>query len=510
MGVGPLTNSTAKTVESFRQYVKEMEHYQEALALMYWDLRTGAPKKGVPLRSEAIGTLSSAVFKMSTSEKMEEFLNTLGDPSVYDTLDPVTRAMVREAKKEFDRARKIPPERYHEYVVLVSKAESVWEEAKEKSDFELFRPYLEQIVAMTIEFVGYWGYKENKYDTLLDMYEPGITVAQLDPLFDNLRKETVALLDKIVATGRHFDDKRFHRHYDPTVQRQLSLRMLTKMGYDFEAGRLDETVHPFQTSINHYDARVTTKFLVDDLRSNLFSTIHEGGHALYEQGVSADLIGTGLCSGASMGIHESQSRFWENMIGRSREFWEANYKELLELFPSQFADISLDDFYRSVNDVRPSLIRIEADELTYNLHIMIRYEIEKGLINEDIKVAELPGIWREKMQEYLGVTPANDAEGVLQDVHWSGGSFGYFPSYSLGNIYAAQFANALKRDIPDYMEQVRQGHLLGIKQWLNEHIHRHGRMLEPKEIVKQVTGENIDAKYLIAYLKDKYTALYNL
>ncbi|MCL6632206.1 MAG: carboxypeptidase M32 [Alicyclobacillus herbarius] len=505
-----MSQAVSQTVEAFRQYVREMEHYQEALSLMYWDLRTGAPKKGVPLRSEAIGTLSSAVFRMSTSPQMEEYLNTLGDPGVYNGLDPVTRAMVREFRKEFDRARKIPPERYHAYVVLVSKAESVWEEAKAKADFALFRPYLEQIVAMTVEFVDYWGYKDDKYDTLLDQYEPGMTVAQLDPIFDNLRQETVDLLNRIVATGRRFDDKRFYRGYDTALQRKLSHYLLEQMGYDFTAGRVDETVHPFQTTINHYDTRVTTKFLTEDLRSNLFSTIHEGGHALYEQGVSDELIGTGLCSGTSMGIHESQSRFWENMIGRSRPFWEAHYRYILELFPSQFADISLDDFYRSVNDVRPSLIRTEADELTYNLHIMIRYEIEKGLINGQLQVADLPAVWREKMQEYLGVTPSNDAEGVLQDVHWSGGSFGYFPSYALGNIYAAQFAHALAKDIPDYMEQVRRRNLLPIKQWLNEHIHRFGKMLEPKEIVQQVTGEAIDAKYLIGYLKDKFSALYNL
>ncbi|WP_067931819.1 carboxypeptidase M32 [Alicyclobacillus kakegawensis] len=496
------------TVQEFRQYVREMEHYQEALALMYWDLRTGAPKKGAALRSEAIGTLSSAVFRMSTSDRMEEFLNRLEDQR--DALDPVTRAMLRECRKTFDRARKIPPERYHEYVVLVSRAESVWEEAKDKADFAMFRPYLEQIVAMTNEFVEYWGYRENKYDTLLDQYEPGVTVAQLDPLFDTLRQETVQLLNQIVASGRRFDDARFYRGYDAALQRKLSHYLLEQMGYDFAAGRLDETVHPFQISINRFDARVTTKFLSQDMRSNLFSTIHEGGHALYEQGVAEELIGTGLCSGASMGIHESQSRFWENIIGRSRPFWEANYRYILELFPSQFADISLDDFYRSVNDVRPSLIRIEADELTYNLHIMIRYEIEKGLINGQIQVADLPAVWRDKMQEYLGVVPENDGEGVLQDVHWSGGSFGYFPTYSLGNIYAAQFAHALARDIPDYWEQVRNRNLLPIKQWLNEHIHRSGKMLEPSEIVRKVTGEAIDAKYLIQYLKDKFTALYNL
>ncbi len=282
------------------------------------------------------------------------------------------------------------------------------------------------------------------------------------------------------------------------------------MGYDFAAGRLDETEHPFETALNLYDVRVTTKFLPNDVRSAIFSSIHEGGHALYEQGISPDLIGTSLQAGVSNGVHESQSRFWENIIGRSRPFWEHNYAAVVEAFPVQFADISLDDFYLAVNDVHPSLIRIEADELTYNLHIMIRYEIEKGLINQEMQVADLPEIWREKMQDYLGVTPETDADGVLQDVHWSGGDFGYFPSYALGNIYAAQFAHTLEQQMPDMWDQVRTGNLLGIKSWLNEHIHKYGSVLQPNELVEQVTGEPLTSKYLIHYLKDKFTSIYHL
>lgn len=505
-----MTNATAQTAQAFRDYVKQIVHYYEALALMEWDLRTGAPKKGAPLRAEAIGTLSAESFRMRTSEQMAEYLHILTEPNTYESLDSITRASVREMKKEYDLSSKIPADRNHAYVVLASQAQSVWEEAKHTSDFALFRPYLEKIVDMKNEFIEYWGYQDNKYDTLLDQYEPGVTVAQLDSIFGNLRQETVQLVQAIGASKKNVNVEPLTRPFEKNKQRDFSRILLEKLGYDFAAGRLDETVHPFQTTLNLYDARVTTMYALNDVRSSIFSTIHEAGHALYEQGVSPDLIGTVVCGGASMGIHESQSRFFENMIGRSSEFWQANYGELQRVFPGQLADFALDDFYRAVNDVRPSLIRIEADEVTYNLHIMIRYEIEKGLINQDIKVADLPGIWREKMQDYLGVTPPDDAHGVLQDVHWSGGDFGYFPSYSLGNIYAAQFRNTLAKEIPNYMEHVRDGNLQVIKSWFNEKIHKHGRMLTPGELVKGVTGEDIDSKYLVQYFHEKFSPLYDL
>ncbi|MCL6445373.1 MAG: carboxypeptidase M32 [Alicyclobacillus sp.] len=505
-----MTQAVAEKLTAFREYVKKMLHYQEALNLMYWDLRTGAPKKSVELRSEAIGTLSAEVFRMSTSPELEAFLNELSEPGTAEQLDPVMRGTVRELRKEFERSKKIPPDRYRAFVVLTSQAESVWAEAREQNDFEKFQPYLEQIVAMSQEFADYWGAKGNRYDILLDLYEPGITSAQLDQIFGDLRSETVKLLQAIVGTGRRPNLTPLQRKFDPSIQRSVSLELLRVIGYDFDAGRLDETVHPFQVSVNPLDNRVTTKFLEDDVRSAIFSTIHEGGHALYEQGIDKSLIGTPLATGTSMGIHESQSRFYENFIGRSRAFWEANYARLQKAFPAQLSDVSLDDFYFAVNHVEPSLIRIEADELTYNLHIMIRYEIEKGLIDGELKVADLPSIWRAKMQDYLGVVPETDADGVLQDVHWSGGSFGYFPSYALGNIYAAQFAASLAKAIPDYLDQVRAGEMSAIKAWLNENIHRHGKLLEPSEIVQQVTGEPLNARYLVEYLNGKFRPLYQL
>jgi carboxypeptidase Taq len=374
----------------------------------------------------------------------------------------------------------------------------------------LFQPYLEKIIAANLEFIELWGYKDNKYDTLLDMYEPGMTVAKLDEVFGALRKKLVPLVASIQASSNQPETKFLHQIFTKEQQKKFSLFILQQMGYDFEAGRLDETVHPFATGLNPGDVRITTRYLEDDVVSALFGTIHEGGHALYEQNISTELIGTNLCTGTSMGIHESQSRFWENMIGRSLSFWNRYYADLQKMFPGQFDDVSVEDFYKAINEVKPSLIRIEADELTYNLHIMIRYEIEKALFNETITAADLPEFWNEKYKEYLGVEPSTDEEGVLQDVHWSSGAFGYFPSYALGNMYAAQIRNTLLQRMPHFEEHVKQGELLPIKAYLVEQIYQYGKSLTPSEIIKQVTGEALNSDYLVAYFEEKYKDIYQL
>ncbi len=497
-------------VSSFKEFVKRIKQYEEALAVIYWDLRTGAPKKGVPGRAEVIGMLSTEVFRMSTSTEMEEYLGYFTKEENSKLLDNIMKALVKEYKKDFDRFKKIPEEVYKEYVILTSEAESVWEEAKNNNDFDLFSPYLEKIVSFNLKFIEYWGCKSNKYDTLLDYYEPGMTVEKLDKIFKELREKIVPLVSKIKVSEHQPDDSIFKKDFCIKKQDDFSRYILEKMGYDFEAGRLDESEHPFTIGMTPGDVRITTHYYKNLFSSALFSAVHEGGHALYEQNISADLNGTALCTGTSMGVHESQSRLWENMIGRSYEFWKCYYPELLKVFPEQFEGVSLDEFYRAINKVESSLIRVEADELTYNLHIMIRYEIEKALINQEIKVADLPRIWNERMEEYLGVVPTNDAEGVLQDVHWSGGSFGYFPSYTLGNIYSAQLLNAIKRDIPDLSERLSNGDMLVIKEWLADKVHKHGKLLTPAEILKSVTGEEIEPKHLVQYLEDKYTQIYKL
>lgn len=503
-----------ETAEQFRAHLEKMAHYKEALSLVAWDLRTGAPKKGVTQRAKVMGTLSGDVFEMTTSADMARYLDILSDADAQGALDAVTKRSVEKMAKEFARLRKIPKDMYQAYVEHQSLSEAVWEKAKADADFRSFQPYLEKLVRYNIEFAELWGYDENRYDVLLDQYEPGVTVAVIDNVFGKLRKRIVALLERIQNTAEtpdaSFIDRAGEAGFPVWKQREISTFFLREMGYDFAAGRLDETVHPFAISVNPGDVRVTTKYDEHDFRNALFSTLHEGGHGLYEQNIAEELIGTPLCAGTSMGIHESQSLFWENFIGRRYAFWTQYYDTLAEAFPEQLQDVSVDQFYKGINVVKPSLIRIEADELTYSLHIMLRYEIEKALINEQIDVAELPEIWNDKMKQYLGVVPAHDGEGVLQDVHWAGGMFGYFPSYALGYIYAAQFMNRMARDLPDLDQCVAAGELAPIQNWLRKHIHRHGAMYDPRDLLKQVTGEDLDARHLVAYLEEKYTDVYNL
>jgi carboxypeptidase Taq len=504
------TSRQPEALERFRELLRTLKQYEEILGVVYWDMRTGAPRKGIGLRSEAVGTLSSEIFRISTSDEMGELLQKLEEPDTYAGLNAIDRKLVEESRKDFDRNRKLPPQMYKEYVVLTSQAESAWEVAKEKNDFPGFAPYLEKIIDYNRKFVELWGVKSTPYDTLLDMYEPDMTTASLDRLFGELRARLVPLAEAIAKEGDRPDTSFLQGTFDIGAQKKFSLYTLKQMGYDFEAGRLDESVHPFATGLSPGDVRITTRYLAHDVTSALFGTIHEGGHALYEQNIAEELAGTPLCTGTSMGIHESQSRLWENMIGRSRGFWQRYFPELQKHFPGQLDGVSAEAFYRGINVVEPSLIRIEADELTYNLHIMIRYEIEKMLFNEALSVRELPEVWNAKYKEALGIVPPTDAEGVLQDVHWSGGSFGYFPSYSLGNMYAAQIMNTAKIALPELEGQIAQGDLLPLKAWLTEGVYRHGKLLKPAEIIERISGEPLKSSYLCDYLEGKYRDIYRL
>ena len=499
----------AETLAKFRGLIKKIKSYEEVIGLAYWDMRTGAPKRGIEGRSEAVGVLSAESFKLAVSDEMGELLARLREPETYGSLSRIDKRLVDETAKEYERNRRIPPELYQEYVVLTSQAEAFWEEAKANSDYAGFRPYLERIIDYTNRFIDLWGVKGTRYDTLLDQYEPGMTTAELDRLFGGLREKLVPLAAAIAESPAKPDRSVLAGTFEPEAQRRFSLFILKEMGFDFDAGRLDESVHPFATGLGPGDVRITTRYLKDDVASALFGTIHEGGHALYEQNISAELTGTPLAEGASYGIHESQSRFWEIFISMSRPFWNRYLRELQRVFPGQLDDVSVDQFYRAINRAEPSLIRIEADELTYNLHIMIRYEIEKQLIAGQIEVKDLPQIWNDKYEEYLGVRPSHDGEGVLQDVHWSGGSFGYFPSYSLGNMYAAQICAKMKQELPDFTGLVERGEFAPIKEWLTERIYRHGMMMKPEQFMQQVTGEELDARYLIEHLQTKFGELYS-
>lgn len=493
-------------VEALREYLKKMEFLQSAVSVLHWDMRVSIPKKAVPYRSEVVGYMSTELYRMETSDEIKGFIYYF---SGIVNLDKVTESMVENIKKNYEKSKKIPEDRFTKYVILASEAESAWEEAKEKSDFEYFKPYLEQLVEFQKEFVGYWGYEGNKYNTLLDFYEPGFTVEKIDRVFGELRDAIVELLNRIKASGYEPNTKFLEGCYSKESQEEFATTILKELGFDFEAGRMDESMHPFTINFSNKDVRLTTHYYENDFLNALYSCIHEGGHGLYEQGIADELSGTSLASGVSSGIHESQSRFYENILGRSKAFWIHFYPELIKTYP-QFEKVSIDDFYRAINIARPSLIRVDADELTYSLHIIIRYELEKALINDELKVEDLPKAWNEKYREYLGIEPKNNAEGVLQDVHWAGGMFGYFPSYALGNLYGAQFYSAMCKDIPDMLRRVEKGEFQMILDWLKDKIHRHGGVFKPSELIMNATGEELTAKYFIEYLNKKYSEVYGL
>jgi len=493
----------------FLDYVKKIGAYQEALGVLYWDMRTGAPKKGIDQRSEVVGVLATDVFNLSTSNELKGLLDQM--ELELDTVNEVSKRVFEEVKKEYNLSKKIPADEYKKFVILQSKSESVWEEAKNKNDWSMFQPYLTEMVATLKSFVEYWGVTDNNpYNVLLDQYEPGMTTDILDQVFNELREKIVSLLKRISESPNQPKTDFLFQSFNKQKQELFSLDILKQLGYDFDAGRLDETVHPFATGLNRGDVRITTKYDEFDFRSAIFGTIHECGHAIYEQNVAEELTGTPLAGGASMGIHESQSLFYENFVGRNPKFWEQNYEKLQSYSSEQFGDVPVEDFLRAINEVKPSLIRIEADELTYALHIMVRYEIEKGLFNGDLKVEDLPEIWNSKYEEYLGVRPSTNAEGILQDVHWAGASFGYFPSYALGYIYASQFKAAMLKDIPQFDSLLEQGDLAPIKEWLTQNVHQYGSLKKPLDILKAATGEGLNGKYLADYLEEKYTKIYKL
>jgi carboxypeptidase Taq len=493
-------------LKEFKEYLTKIEYLNSAASVLSWDMMVSIPKKGKPYRSEVLGYLSSESYKLQTSDEMKAFIDYFIS---QENLDDTTKAMVNNAKKSYDQTKKIPEDRYREYVVLASNSFCYWEEARAKSDYSIFKPYLKKIIKFNEEFLEYWGYEGEKYNTLLDLYEPGITVEKLDKVFGELREAIVSLLNKIQNSNINVNTDFFYKHFAKEDQEAFGIFVAQKLGYDFEAGRIDVSVHPFTTTFDNKDVRITTRYDENEFKGALFSTIHESGHAIYEQNIPDELKGTGLATGVSMGIHESQSRYYENILGKSKAFWKYFYNEAQKRF-KQFQDVSIDEFYKAINVVEPSLIRTEADELTYSLHVIIRYEIEKDLINGRITVEELPQIWNAKYKEYLGVEPKNDEEGVLQDMHWSDGSFGYFPSYALGNLYGAQFLSKMLKDIPNYYDLVQNGEFNIIHEWLRDNIHKYGSVYKPSEILKKVTGEELSAKYFIDYLNKKYGEIYGL
>ena len=485
---------------------REIHLLEHVAALLQWDQETYLPPGAIEERAEQLALVQGEVHDRRVAPELGDLISAgeeLADLGEWD------RALLRELRRSYDRETRLPKE----LVTAMARQSSInhasWVEARTASDFGIFRGDLEETLRLTREKADHLGFQDTRYAPLLDEFEPWMTPGELSAVFDALRGPLVNLLERISGSAEVLDDGILQRHYDVAAQRAFSDHLLAALGFDARTGRLDVSAHPFSTTLGAADGRLTTRFQPNLLSGSVFGTIHECGHGLHGLGVAPELATTELGDGTSLGICESQSRFWENLIGRSYPFWEHFYPQLQPRFPA-LGDVGLDRFYRAINAVKPSLIRVEADEVTYNLHILLRFTLERRLVDGELAVADLPEAWREESRALLGIVPERDADGVLQDIHWSSFLIGYFPTYTLGNLYSAQFHAAMARALPDWEEQVRGGRFTEILAWLRAQIHRHGRVYPAAEICRRVTGEPLDARPFIAYLERKFGDLYRV
>ena len=494
--------------ESLRARLRELRDLSATMSLLSWDQEVMLPPRGVPARAGQSAALAGVLHEKLCDDRLGELLQACAG----EAADGLQSAILREARRDRDRAVKVPRSLVKELAEASSLAQQAWVAARRHDDWPAFAPHLARIVELKRREAAAVGGGEEPYDALLDEFEPGARAAQLAPLFAELRSALVPLAAAIAAAEGRPDERTRPCLGDFALDAQeaLSREVLVAMGFDLEGGRLDVSAHPFTSATSPGDVRLTTHYDRHDLRVGLYATIHEGGHGLYEQGLPPELTGTPLSDCASLGIHESQSRLWENLVGRSREFWLRWAPRVRELFPGPLARADAEALYRAVNVVRPSLIRIEADEITYNLHIVLRFELERALLRGDIETPELPSLWNARMREYLGVAPPNDADGVLQDIHWACGLIGYFPTYTLGNIYAAQFHACAARDLGDLPGAIAGGETAPLLEWLRRKIHARGRLLPAAELCREVTGGGLDSGPFVAYLRAKFGELYRL
>jgi carboxypeptidase Taq len=502
---------TNKDYEALRKISTHIKRLQGALSLIQWDQETYMPKGAIKSRSEQIESLSGVIHKETTSKKYQSALSKLIDLKTGKILQtnvkPEQKAALREWRRDFIHATALPDAFVEAFSKLSSEGMFVWEEARKRNDFNYFLPHLQKTIDMCRKKADYLGYQDHPYDALLDQFEPDMKTAELDKIFKNLRLSLTDLIKRI-EKKKPINDSFLWGNFSKSKQMEFNEILMDALCYDRTYGRLDLSEHPFSSASHPTDSRITSRIHMPYLLSNIRSVMHEVGHGLYEMGLPIEQFGTPLGESISLGIHESQSRWWETRIGLSKAFWKEYYPKLKSEFKAKLGNVPLDTFYRAINKVTPSMIRVEADEVTYPLHVILRFEIEKKLIEGSLQTKDIPDVWNSKMQEFLGITPKNDLEGCLQDVHWSMGAFGYFPTYALGNLFAAQFFEAFEKEFPKWESKVDD--LSFMKEWLRINIHHHGRRYTSNELVKKVTGKNFSAAPFIDYLNCKYQEIYSL
>ena len=490
---------------------KELSTLGGVAALLGWDQMTYMPPLGAVERSEQSALISRLSHKKVISDTFWGHVKNLSKEDVLVSLSEKDKTVVSRLEKDLEKARKIPADFVEKMSKVTTLAYQAWEGARRKNDYKVFSPHLEKIVELEKEYCGYINLPGHRYNSLLDDYEEGMTVDKLKQEFNYIKPQLVQIIERIKSSSLFQNQKDIDLHFDVEAQRILCDIVTDKMLLSSDRARLDVSTHPFTTSMGYDDVRITTSFERPSPLFSFFSTVHEAGHALYELGMPNDEYkDTVISDSPSLGLHESQSRFWENMIARSKSFWKYFYPLFEKKSPEMFANISFDNWYQIVNQVKPSLIRVEADELTYCLHVILRFEIELDLIDNKLKVSELPDIWNDKMEEMLGVRPSNDLEGVLQDMHWSGGSFGYFPTYAIGTIYASQLFKKLSEESSNVFGEIENGEFNNILLWLREKVHKYGRLITADEIIQNCCGEGLNSMVFVDYLKDKYYDLYDV
>ncbi len=493
-----------KTFDDLKELSTEIHHLNSSLSLLHWDQETFMPSGGSAARSQQISHLSALIHEKKTGLRFKNALKKA--LRLKKGLSKKELIMLREWHKDFTRLHKLPASFVKTFAQVTSEASQVWRTAKKENNFKLFAPFLEKIVELNREKAAILGFLEHPYDALLETYEPSMTTLKVTKIFAALGKELTALLKKI-QKARSIENDFLKRRVAFSKQEELGKILLSKLPVESQYTRLDSSAHPFSTALHPHDSRITSRILPNNFMSHLSSILHETGHSLYEMGLPIETWGTPLSEAASLSVHESQSRWWETLIGRSLPFWKWFYPQLKKELPL-LKKIPLEKFYRSYNRVSPSFIRVEADEVTYCLHVILRFEIEKDLISNKLNVYELPEAWNAKMKEYLGITPRTDKEGCLQDIHWSLGDFGYFPTYALGNLLAAQLFTAFSKDHKDYDERLANGDLQFIRDWLKTHVHQWGRTYNLEELAKKITGKSLSEVSYCKYLKKKYSDIY--